>query len=328
MIPRSTHASAGRMRRFAVPTPSGRPPPLAFRPRMNGPAKPVTFRAAGRIARTLGPQPRETRDGFGDRVPMNRGEGLPDRIRLSGVSKSFGRERVLDSIDLAVPEGENLVVIGPSASGKTILLKTIIGLFRPEAGSIAISGRDSVGLDGPAREALARTGMLFQRAALFDSMRVWENVTFLLRRTERLSRDDAIDAAVSRLADVGLGAEVALLYPAELSGGMQKRVGIARALANAPDILLLDEPTAGLDPVTATVITDLISDNVGKLGATAITVTSNMASARALADRVAMLHEGRVVWTGDAAGLDDSDNAYVRQFVDQNPDGPIVMEAA
>ena len=259
---------------------------------------------------------------------MNRDEGAPDRIRLSDVSKWFGPERVLNGIDLAVPEGENLVVIGPSASGKTVLLKTIIGLFRPETGSIAISGRESVGLDGPAREGLAQTGMLFQRAALFDSMRVWENVTFLLRRTEGLSRSDAIDAAVSRLADVGLGAEVALLYPAELSGGMQKRVGIARAMANMPDILLLDEPTAGLDPVTATVITDLILDNVGRLGATAITVTSNMASARALADRVAMLHEGRVVWTGDAAGLDDSDNAYVRQFVDQNPDGPIAMEAA
>ena len=259
---------------------------------------------------------------------MDRDDDAPDRIRLSDVSKWFGPERVLNGIDLAVPEGENLVVIGPSASGKTVLLKTIIGLFRPETGSIAISGHESVGLDGPAREALARTGMLFQRAALFDSMRVWENVTFLLRRTERLSRSDAIDAAVSRLADVGLGADIALLYPAELSGGMQKRVGIARALANMPDILLLDEPTAGLDPVTATVITDLILDNVGRLGATGITVTSNMASARALADRVAMLHEGRVVWTGDSAGLDDSDNAYVRQFVDQNPDGPIAMEAA
>ncbi len=261
-------------------------------------------------------------------MAMNRDEDAPDRIRLSDVSKWFGPEQVLDGVDLAVPEGENLVVIGPSASGKTVLLKTIIGLFRPEAGSVAISGRDSVGLHGPAREALGRISMLFQRAALFDSMRVWENVTFVLRRTERLSRSDAIDAAVSRLADVGLDPEVALLYPAELSGGMQKRVGIARALANTPDILLLDEPTAGLDPVTGTVITNLIRDNVGRLGATAITVTSSMANARALADRITMLHEGRVVWTGDASGLASSRNPYIRQFVDQNPEGPIRTEAA
>ena len=259
---------------------------------------------------------------------MNGGEGVPFRIRLSGVSKWFGRECALDGIDLAVPEGENLVIIGPSAAGKTVLLKTVIGLFRPEAGKIAISRRPGAGPDSPAQDAPGRIGMLFQRAALFDSMRVWENVTFLLRRAERLSPSEAIDAAVSRLADVGLGAEVAQLYPAELSGGMQKRVGIARALANTPEILLLDEPTAGLDPVTATVITDLIRDNVERLGATAITVTSNMASARALADRVAMLHEGRIVWIGDASGLDGSENPYVRQFADQSSDGPISLGAS
>lgn len=244
-------------------------------------------------------------------------------LSLSNVSVWFDENQALDSVGFDVADGESLVLIGPSASGKTVALKTIAGLIRPSIGSILMRGVETVGLRDRDRDDVARVGMLFQRAALFDSLTVWENITFRLRQTAKLSRDDAIALSAVKLNAVGLSPDVALLYPVELSGGMQKRVGIARALADDPDILLLDEPTAGLDPIMTNVINELILTNMRELGATVISVTSNLDGARHVADRIVMLNEGRVVWDGDAADLDDSGNPYVDQFVHKTPDGPI-----
>ncbi len=254
------------------------------------------------------------------------GEDGRVRLRMAGVTRTFGAGRVLDRVDLDLHDGESLVLIGPSSAGKTVLLKSAIGLVAPDGGRILVAGRDGAAPGPPGSPGTARIGMLFQRAALFDSMPVWENVAFGL--PGRRSRKEARRAATAHLEEVGLGSGEAALLPSELSGGMQKRVGLARALASAPDILLLDEPTAGLDPVAARVIGDLVRATVDRLGASAVIVTSNMRSARALADRVAMLHRGRVVWTGGPAGLDDSPDPYVRQFVDQRAAGPIRLDAS
>jgi len=245
-------------------------------------------------------------------------------VALSGVTRRFDETFSLQDVDLSVADGESVVLIGPSASGKTVTLKTIAGLFRPDSGSIMIRGHETIGISDKERSEIARIGVLFQRAALFDSMTVWENITFRLRQHTRLSKHDAIESAGEKLAAVGLARDTALLYPVELSGGMQKRVGIARALADSPDILLLDEPTAGLDPIMTNVINDLILENVRNLGATVISVTSNLDGARHIADRIVMMNEGRVVWSGHRDELDQSGNPYVDQFVHKTADGPIV----
>jgi len=248
------------------------------------------------------------------------------KIRLVGVTKAFGGERALDDISLDVAAGESLVLIGGSGSGKSLLLKTILGLVPPDAGRIEIDGEDSVGLSGNQRMAwMRRFGVLFQRQGLFDSLTIWQNVAFRLLQDPAFDKAAARARAIEKLASVGLRADTADLYPAELSGGMQKRAGLARAIATDPEIIFLDEPTAGLDPIMSNIISELIIERESELGATIISVVSDMAVVRAIAERVAMLHEGRLVWQGPVAELDTTDNAYVRQFVTQSIEGPIQM---
>ena len=244
-------------------------------------------------------------------------------VALSGVSRRFDDTFSLQDIVFSVAAGESVVLIGPSAAGKTVTLKTIAGLFEPDAGSITIRGNEVIGRSEVERVKLARLGILFQKSALFDSLTVWENITFRLRQTKKLPKAEAIELARSKLVSVGLSEDTALLYPVELSGGMQKRVGIARALADEPDILLLDEPTSGLDPIMTNVIGDLILENVRKLGATVISITSNLNAARHIADRVIMMNDGQIVWDGRTDELSQSGNPYVDQFVHKTTNGPI-----
>ena len=235
-------------------------------------------------------------------------------IKIAGLEKRFGRERVLRGLDLEVGDGESVVLIGESGCGKTLLLKLILGLMRPDAGSIEIGGVDVCHAKGPERDEIeANIGMLFQRAALFDSQTVWQNVAF--RRLRTASKDECRKLAVARLDQVGLSPDTADLMPAELSGGMQKRVGIARAIASEPAVLLLDEPTAGLDPIMSSVICALIQDNVRRLGATAISVVSDIASAVRIADRIAMIHDGVITWQGPAEYIEMSGNPHVDTFI-------------
>jgi phospholipid/cholesterol/gamma-HCH transport system ATP-binding protein len=248
-------------------------------------------------------------------------------IELSNVKKSFGPKHVLNGVTLSVPKGHSLVVIGGSGTGKSVMLKCILGLLQPDAGSIRIAGEEVVGLKGKARDAyLSRFGMLFQGAALFDSLAVWENVAFGLIQGRHMARAKARDIAMEKLGQVGLGPEVGNLYPAELSGGMQKRVGLARAIAADPEIIFFDEPTTGLDPIMADVINNLIVDCVKRLGATTVSITHDMASARKIADDIAMIYKGRILWQGEAKKIDKSGNAHVEQFIHGRAEGPIQME--
>ncbi len=254
------------------------------------------------------------------------GDAAP-KIAVRGVEKSFGRKRVLDGIDIDCAVGESLVIIGGSGTGKSVLIKCILGLLHPEAGSIRIDGKETVDIGRRARERLMQKfGMLFQGSALFDSLLVWENVAFGLVQGRGMERARAREIALAKLAAVGLGAEVGELRPAELSGGMQKRVALARAIAAEPEIIFFDEPTTGLDPIMADVINDLIIKSVRQLGATAVSITHDMTSARKIADRIAMLHRGKIVWHGPASEVDDSGNPFVDQFVHGRAEGPIQME--
>ena len=243
-------------------------------------------------------------------------------IELRGVHKSFGPNRVLRGVDLALPKGQSMVVIGGSGTGKSVLLKCILGLVRPDAGTITVEGEDALRAE---RDAfLARFGMLFQGGALFDSLKVWENVAFrLLRGPLKRPKAEAREIAIEKLRRVGLKPETADLFPAELSGGMQKRVGLARAIAAAPEIIFFDEPTTGLDPIMAGVINELIREIVVEMGVTAMTITHDMSSVRAIADRVAMLHEGVIQWTGPVAEMDATPDPYVQQFIHGRAEGPI-----
>ena len=251
------------------------------------------------------------------------------KIRLKGVRKAFGRKTVLKGVDIDVAKGESLVVIGGSGTGKSVLLKCIIGLLPPDAGSILVDGAEVVGLRGRERAEVRRKfGMLFQSAALFDSLNVWENVAFGLIEGRGMARREARAKAMDMLARVGLGADVGNLSPSELSGGMRKRVGLARAIATEPEILFFDEPTTGLDPIMSEVINELIVKCVRELGATAISITHDLGSARKIADRVAMLHGGNIVWEGPVAELDKSGNAFVDQFINGRAEGPIHVEVA
>ena len=249
------------------------------------------------------------------------------KIRLEGVHKAFGPKQVLRGIDLEIAPGESLVVIGGSGTGKSVLLKSILGVIRPDRGRVLIDGVETTDLSGGDRVALMRRfGMLFQGAALFDSLPVWENVAFGLIQGRGETRKRAREIAIEKLAQVGLGPDVAALTPAELSGGMQKRVGLARAIAAEPEIIFFDEPTTGLDPIMADVINDLIVKCRRDLGATTLSITHDMASARKIADRIAMIYEGRLIWAGPAAEVNSSGNAYVDQFVHGRVDGPIQMQ--
>jgi phospholipid/cholesterol/gamma-HCH transport system ATP-binding protein len=249
------------------------------------------------------------------------------KIELRGVKKRFGPKVVLDGIDLVVNEGDSLVIIGGSGSGKSVTIKCVLGIIRADAGTILVDGEDVTHVSGTKREAqLRKFGMLFQGGALFDSLPVWENVAFGLIQGRGVSRKEAREIALEKLAKVGLGAEVANLSPAELSGGMQKRVGLARAIATDPDIIFFDEPTTGLDPIMADVINDLIHSTVSDLGVTAVSITHDMASARKISNRIAMLYKGKIVWDGATKDIDHSGNPYVDQFILGSAVGPIKME--
>jgi phospholipid/cholesterol/gamma-HCH transport system ATP-binding protein len=248
-------------------------------------------------------------------------------IALKDLRKSFGQKRVLDGVTLSVPRGRSLVVIGGSGTGKSVMIKCILGLLRADSGSIEIGGKDVSRARGAERDDyLSKIGMLFQGAALFDSLPVWENVAFGLIQGKKMPRDEARGIALTKLGQVGLGPEVATLRPAELSGGMQKRVALARAIAADPEIIFFDEPTTGLDPIMADVINNLIVDCVKRLGATTISITHDMVSARKIADEIAMIHKGRILWHGPAKSIDKSGNAHVDQFIHGREEGPIQMD--
>lgn len=249
------------------------------------------------------------------------------KVRFQNVHIAFGANKVLESFNLNVASGESVAVIGGSGTGKSVMLKCLLGLLQPQRGSITVDGTELLGIGSTERErVLAKFGMLFQNAALFDSLPVWENIAFGLIQGKGCPRAKARKIALEKLVQVGLRADVADIGPAELSGGMRKRVGLARAIATEPEILLFDEPTTGLDPIMGDVIDRLIVKCVKELGATAISITHDMASARRISDRIAMLYQGQVVWAGAASDIDAADNAVVDQFIHGRADGPIQFD--
>ena len=250
----------------------------------------------------------------------------PPKIAIRGLHKAFGPKHVLNGLDLDVGVGESVVVIGGSGSGKSVTLKCVLGIIQPDAGSIKIDGEEVVGLSGAERDRVMRKfGMLFQGSALFDSLKVWENVAFGLIQGRGMPHDQAKEIALRKLGAVGLGPEVGELWPAELSGGMQKRVALARAIAAEPEIIFFDEPTTGLDPIMADVINQLVKKCVRELGASALSITHDMASARRIGDRIAMIYDGRIIWTGRVQDIDRSGNDHVDQFINGRAEGPIKM---
>ena len=249
------------------------------------------------------------------------------KISLRGVTKAFGDKPVLRGIDLDVAAGESMVVIGGSGSGKSVLLKCILGLMHPDRGSIKVDGEEVVELNERGRARVMRKfGMLFQGGALFDSLRVWQNVAFGPIQSDGMAPAKAHEIAIAKLGNVGLGPEIGELFPSELSGGMQKRVALARAIAREPEIIFFDEPTTGLDPIMADVINELIVKCVSALGATAVSITHDMASARKIGHRVAMLYEGKLIWQGPVAEIDHCGNPHVDQFIHGRAEGPIQMQ--
>ncbi|MBC6444789.1 MAG: ATP-binding cassette domain-containing protein [Alphaproteobacteria bacterium GM202ARS2] len=254
-----------------------------------------------------------------------------EKIKITNLKKSFESKDVLDGVSLTIEEKESLVVIGPSGVGKSVLLKCLLGLVRPDSGSIRINGRETLGFAGIARDhGGSKVGMLFQGAALFDSMKVWENVSFQALQQGKGDKKEAYEKALENLNLVGLASggdeRVANLFPSEISGGMKKRVALARAIANRPDILYFDEPTTGLDPISSAVINKLIRECTKKIGATTLTITHDMSSVREIGDKVAMLYNGRIEWHGRVSTIDDSGNDHVHQFVRGLAEGPIQMQ--
>jgi phospholipid/cholesterol/gamma-HCH transport system ATP-binding protein len=248
------------------------------------------------------------------------------KIQLIGVKKRFGSKVVLDGVDLTVDKQSSLVIIGGSGTGKSVTIKSILGILRPDEGTILVDGEDITHISGAARDrVMKKFGMLFQGGALFDSLPVWENVAFGLIQGRGMGRREARDIAIQKLAKVGLSEDVAFLSPAELSGGMQKRVGLARAIAADPEIIFFDEPTTGLDPIMADIINDLIISTVKDVGATALSITHDMVSARKISDKIAMLYGGKIIWQGPTGEIDRSGNPYVEQFIHGRAEGPIKM---
>ena len=248
------------------------------------------------------------------------------KIQLIGVKKRFGSKVVLDGVDLTIAPRSSLVIIGGSGTGKSVTIKSILGILRPDEGTILVDGEDITHINGAARDrVMKKFGMLFQGAALFDSLPVWENVAFGLIQGRGMARKPARDIAIQKLAKVGLTEDVAFLSPSELSGGMQKRVGLARAIAADPEIIFFDEPTTGLDPIMADIINDLVISTVKTVGATALSITHDMVSARKISDKIAMLYGGKIIWQGPTGEIDRSGNPYVEQFIHGRAEGPIKM---
>jgi phospholipid/cholesterol/gamma-HCH transport system ATP-binding protein len=246
------------------------------------------------------------------------------KLSIKGLYKSFGEKAVLSNLDLDVFENESLVILGGSGSGKSVLIKCIVGLLKPEAGSVKLDGNDIVNLSMQKQAALMRKfGFLFQSGALFDSLTVWENIAFFSIYNQNMSAAKAKDLAAENLSKVGLDNSVLNLYPSELSGGMQKRVAFARSIAHNPEILFFDEPTTGLDPIMANVVNDLIIRARNILKATSITITHDISSVHKIATRVAMLYKGNIIWTGSEKNLDKPNNKIVEQFIKGNITGPV-----
>ncbi|NNE24053.1 MAG: ATP-binding cassette domain-containing protein [Rhizobiales bacterium] len=248
------------------------------------------------------------------------------KIRIAGLSKQFGSKRVLSDVNLDIPAGKKSVLIGPAASGKTVLMKCVAGIYPPDAGKIEIDNETVTEAGSSAHMRLMQSvGVLFQQGGLFDSLSVWENVSFKLIYNFGITRTEAKRVAIEKLAMVNLPANTADLLPAQLSGGMQKRVGIARALAGDPSLLLLDEPTSGLDPITSSAINKLINHCIEGIGATVFSITSDMAAACTEYDHLFMLHDGAVVWDGPTGEIESSGNPYVLQLIHGSREGPIKM---
>lgn len=246
------------------------------------------------------------------------------KLQLVGIRKRLRGRQVLDGVDIDVAPGKSLVIIGGSGVGKSVTLKCALGIMKPDAGEVLVDGADVTRMPGEIRARVMRKfGMLFQGGALFDSLTVWENIAFRLLYADNVNRKEARERAIEAMRKVRLTPDFADVRPVELSGGMQKRAGLARAIIAKPDILFFDEPTTGLDPITADAINDLIIDMVKDLGCAAVSITHDMASARKIADEIAMLYAGRIVWRGPASTIDSSGNAYVDQFVAGRADGPI-----
>ena len=247
-----------------------------------------------------------------------------NKVEITNLTKTFGEKEVLTGVNLSVKKGESLVILGGSGSGKSVLIKIISSLLDASSGSVKIDGQEIHGIKGEARDKMMeKIGFLFQGGALFDSLPIWENVAFRLIHHKKINKKEAREIAIQKLRAVGLNEKVADLFPSELSGGMQKRASLARAIAVNPEIIFFDEPTTGLDPIMADVINDLIIKVSKEIGATAITITHDMQSARKIADKVAMLYEGKIIWTGDVKEMDSSNNPYLDQFIHGRAEGPI-----
>ncbi len=246
------------------------------------------------------------------------------KLLIKNLTKNFGEKKVLTGIDLQVNQGESIVILGGSGSGKSVLIKIIATLINPSSGSIQIDGKEVANISAKDRDKLMeKFGFLFQGGALFDSLSVWENVAFRLLYHKKMNKKEAREIALEKLKAVGLSEKTADLFPSELSGGMQKRASLARAIAANPEIIFFDEPTTGLDPIMADVINDLIIANSKKLGATTITITHDMNSARKIADKIAMLYEGKIIWFGNVNEMYTSGNEYLDQFIHGRSTGPI-----